>query len=339
MNQNKLVDVVVVGGGATGISAAIALARSLRSVVVIDAGQPRNAPSNGAHNVFTRDGVAPAELLRIAREEAAGFGVQFVDGDVSTGVRAADRVFELRLAEHGIIRGRRVLIATGLTDELPPIPGVRELWGKDVLHCPYCHGWEVRGKRIGVIGKGPMSAHQALMFRQLSTSVTLFLNTMPEPNPEQWEQFAALGIEVVDGLVDRLLIEQGRLRGLALEGGSEFILDAVTVAPRFVANAHLYEALGGSVVEHPAGVGTHIPVDPTGRTPVEGVWAAGNVADLTAMVAASAGAGVTVATQINADLLLQDVQQAMTEHTKTVSGAGAGSTHTGAGAGTAGGIR
>ena len=302
-------DVVVVGGGAAGLSAAVVLARSLRSVVVVDAGEPRNAPSEGAHNVLGREGVPPLELLAAGRAEAERYGARIRSGR-AVAARRERNGFAVELAGGGSLRARRLLLATGLVDELPDVPGVRELWGRGVLHCPYCHGWEVRGRRIAVLGTGPMSVHQTLLFRQLSEDVTLLRHTMPDPGQEALEQLAALGVPVVDGTVRRLHREGGRLRAVVLEDGREIAADALAVAPRFVARTGLYEQLGGSPSEHPVG-GTSIATEPMGRTAVPGVWAAGNAGDLAATVAAAAAAGVAAGAGLNAELVAEDAATAV----------------------------
>ena len=301
-------DVVIVGGGAAGLSAAVTLARSLRSVVVVDAGRPRNAPASGAHNVLARDGVPPLEMLAAGRREAEGYGAEIVHDD-AVGARARRDGFEVDLAGGARLRSRRLLLATGLVDELPDVPGVSELWGRSVLHCPYCHGWEVRGQRIGVLGAGPQSVHQALLFRQLSDHVTLFSHTMPDPGDDGWQQLAAADIRVQPGMVQRLLIEDDALRAVALADGASCAVDAVAVAPRFVARADLFEQLGGTLTDHP--LGAFIATDPMGRTDIPGVSAAGNVSDLAAMVATATGAGVTTAAAVNADLVAEDVAAAV----------------------------
>ncbi|HWM07298.1 MAG TPA: NAD(P)/FAD-dependent oxidoreductase, partial [Actinophytocola sp.] len=155
-------DVVVLGGGAAGLSGALMLARSRRSVLVIDAGSPRNAPAEGVHGLLGHDGIAPAELLERGRAEVRGYGGQVVTGEVVTAARE-DAGFRLTLADGGSVRARRLLVATGLVDELPAVAGLRERWGRDVVHCPYCHGWEVRARVIAVLATGPMSVHQALL--------------------------------------------------------------------------------------------------------------------------------------------------------------------------------
>ncbi len=312
-------DVAVVGGGAAGLSAAVTLARSLRSVVVIDAGEPRNAPAAGAHNLLGREGIAPLELLAAGRREAEGYGAEIRPGR-AVAVRRTDTGFELDLADDGSLRARRLLLATGLVDELPDVPGVRELWGRDVLHCPYCHGWEVRGRRIGVLGTGPMTAHQALLFRQLSDDVTVFLHSAPELEHEAAEQLDALGVPVVRGSVARLAVEDGRLTAVVLEDGREFPVDAVAVAPRFVARDDLWRQLGGTLTDHPMGgvFGAFIQSGPMGRTDVPGVWVAGNAGDLSAMVGMSAAEGVGAGAAINMDLVAEDAAAAVRARTALV---------------------
>lgn len=301
-------DVVIIGGGAAGLSAAVTLGRSLRSVLVVDAGDPRNAPSAGAHNVLGREGIAPLELLATGRREAEHYGVG-IRPDRAVAARRHDDDIEVDLAGGESVRGRRLLLATGLRDELPDVPGLREFWGRSVLHCPYCHGWEVRGRRIGVLGTTPMSVHQALLFRQLSDDVTLFRHTMSDPEPQAWDQLSAMGIPVVDGVVQAVHGSDGALRAVVVEDGPEVDLDALAVAPRFVARAELYEQLGGTLTEHPMGV--FVESGPMGRTDIPGVWAAGNVNDLGATVAASSAAGVSTAAGINADLIAVDVAEAV----------------------------
>src|SRR5215469_2244736 len=188
-------DVVVIGGGAAGLTGALMLARSRRSVVVIDAGAPRNAPATGVHGLLGREGMSPAELLERGRAEVRGYGGHVVTGEVIA-VTTADGGFEVALSDGRTVRARLLLVATGLTDELPDIPGLRDRWGRDVLHCPYCHGWEVRDQAIGVLATGPLSVQQALLFRQLSDDVTFFSHTML---PEEPEQLTARGIRIVDG--------------------------------------------------------------------------------------------------------------------------------------------
>jgi thioredoxin reductase len=214
------------------------------------------------------------------------------------------------LADGRALTARRLLVTAGLVDELPDIPGLRERWGRDVLHCPYCHGWEVRDQRIGVLANGPRSVHQALLFRQLSDDVTYFTNTTSLASHEV-EQLEARSVAVVETAIDSLSVHDDHLRGVRLDDGTEINLDAFAVMPRMVARATFLAGLGLEAVPHPSGTGDHIPVDATGRTSVPGVWAAGNVTDIAAQVGASAAGGAFAAQQINADLVGEDTSAAV----------------------------
>ena len=299
-------DVVVVGGGAAGLSGALTLARARRSVLVVDAGEPRNAPAAGVHGFLTRDGTSPAALLAAGRREVEGYGAHVVSGRVVAAAVDGDG-FSVSLDGGRAARARRLLVTTGLVDELPDVPGVRERWGRDVLHCPYCHGWEVRDQPIGILATGPMAVHQALLFRQWSADVVFFLHTAPALGSEDAEQLAARDIPVVEGEVEGLEIADDRLVGVRLGGGRVVARTAVAVGPRFVARAEILTSLGLEVAEHPMGIGTYVPSDATGLTAVPGVWVAGNVADPRAQVVGAAAAGALAATAINADLVAEDV--------------------------------
>ena len=302
-------DVVVVGGGAAGLSGALMLARSRRSVLVIDAGAPRNAPAAAVHGLLARDGMPPAELLDRGRAEVRGYGGQLAAGQVSTAKQDGDG-FTVTLADGRMVQARRLLVATGLTDELPDIPGLRERWGRDVVHCPYCHGWEVRDQAIGVLASGPTAVHQALLFRQLSDDVVLLSHTMPEPEGHEAEQLAALGIPVVPGEVVALEINEDRLTGIRLADGTVLARQALAVAPRMTARAGFLADLGLKPTAHPLGIGEYIAAGPAGLTEVPGVWVAGNVTDLGAQVGGAAAAGAMAGAAINMDLVAEDATRA-----------------------------
>ena len=309
-------DVVVVGGGAAGLSGALALARARRSVLVVDAGQPRNAPAGHVHNYLAREGAPPAELVAAGRDEVTRYGGHVVAGRVETATREGDG-FLVRLERGEGVRARRLLVTTGLVDELPDVPGVAERWGRDVLHCPYCHGWEVRDRRIGVLATGPTALHQAQLWRQWSPHVLLLLHTAAAPDTEDTEdaeQLAARGISVVDGPVAGLVVAGDTLSGVRLASGEVVALDAVVVAPRFTARAGVLESLGLKPVDVEMGghvVGSQVPADATGATAVPGVWVAGNVADIRAQVIVAAAAGLTAGAAINADLVAEDSRTAV----------------------------
>ncbi|MFJ2707446.1 NAD(P)/FAD-dependent oxidoreductase [Streptomyces sp. NPDC087428] len=308
-------DVVVIGGGPAGLSGALVLSRARRSVLVIDAGSPRNAPASHAHNYLGREGIPPTELLAIGREEASGYGAEIVEGEAVAAERLPGGAgFRVVRADGTAVTARRLLVTTGLVDELPPIPGLAGHWGSGVLHCPYCHGWEVRDRPVGIVALSPMAVHQALLWRQWSDDVTLFLHNTPEPGDEEYEQLAARGIAVVDGEVTGIESSGDRLTGVRLAGGRVVPREAVVVQPRFTARSGVLDGLGLSATALEMGghtVGTYIASDPSGATEVPGVWVAGNVANLMEQVIGAAGAGLKAAASINADLVGDDTRRAV----------------------------
>lgn len=300
--EKQSYDVVVVGGGAAGLSAALVLGRARRRVAVVDAGAPRNAPAAHMQGFLSRDGLPPADLLAAGRAEVTGYGVELVEDEV-VGIEAG---FVVRLAGGRVLRARRILVATGVRDDLPEIPGVGERWGRDLLHCPYCHGWEVRDQPLGVLGTEPGSVQHAQLVRQWSGDVVFFAHTYDLTSAERFEPDAC-GIRVVDGDVASLVIEADRLTGVELADGRVLARSAVFVRPRNVPHADgLLTGLGCDVDEH-----GFVTVDATGRTSTPGVWAAGNVVDPRAQVITAAGAGSAAAIAINADLVQDDAARAV----------------------------
>jgi thioredoxin reductase len=295
-------DVVIVGGGAAGLSAALVLGRARRRVAVIDAGSPRNAPAAHMQGYLSRDGMPPADLLAAGRAEATGYGVEIIEDLV---LRIAPG-FTVRLGTGRVLSARRILVATGVGDQLPDTPGVRDRWGKDLLHCPYCHGWEVRDQPLGVLGSNPGSILHAQLVRQWSDDVIYFAHSQ-EPSPAEASQLDARGIRVVHGEVARLVVEDDHLTGVELADGQIVPRAAVFVRP--ITTPHpdnLLDALGCDLDE--AGFAV---VDRTGRTSTAGVWGAGNAVDPRAQVITAAGAGSAAAIAINADLVQEDIALAL----------------------------
>jgi thioredoxin reductase len=302
-------DVVVVGGGAAGLSAALVLGRARRRVAVIDAGAPRNAPAAHMHGFLSRDGMPPLDLLAVGRKEVIGYGGCQIDDTVTTVEPATESGsepgFRVILENGSPLTARQVLVTTGLRDELPDIPGVAERFGRDVLHCPYCHGYEVRDQPLGVVGGAADSVHHALLIRQWSPDLIYFPHTCPLAVDER-ERLTARGIRVAEGTVTRIVVTGDQVSGVELEDRSVVARAAVFVRPRFVPNDGLLRGLGCAVDENGLAV-----LDPAGRTSVPGVWAAGNAADPRAQVISAAAGGSAAAMAINADLVEQEVHQAL----------------------------
>lgn len=302
-------DVVIIGGGAAGLSAAVTLSRALRSVLVIDAGHPRNAAAQGVHGFLTREGMHPLALLDAGRAEAESYGSTVLTAEVS-GLRRATEGFAVELSDGRRVLGRRLLLATGLADRLPDIPGLRDQWGAGVVHCPYCHGYEIRGRRIGVLGTGPLSIHQTLLFRQWSEDITLFLNDAVTPTDEEWDHLAARSIRVVDGSVSGVDVTGGVLTGVTVAGRS-FDLQALAVGTRMESRSELLEPLGITAQDHPSGTGRFVEAGPRGSTAVPGVYLAGNASNLAAQVIVAAAEGTMAGAAINADLVEEEIAWAV----------------------------
>lgn len=302
-------EIVVVGGGPAGLSAALTLARARRRVIVIDSGEPRNAPAPGAHGLLGHEGINPFELLREGREEVTSYGGQIIIGRV-TDARAEGTGFRVRTEAGHDLTARTVLLSTGTRDNLPDIPGLAERWGKDIIHCPYCHGWEVRDQRIGVLATGPMSALQALMFSQWSSDVQFFPQGL-DYSPGDLAKLAATGIRIDTRTITGVDTQDDQLTGVRLEDGSTIALDALVVPTSTQARLDGLDGLGLEVSESPAG--TAVTVDAAGHTSVPGVWSAGNLAQPATQISESAADGTRVARNINTELIFQDADRAVTE--------------------------
>ena len=263
-------DAVVIGGGVAGLSAAQMLGRARRRTLVVDAGQPRNRFAAHMHGVLGHDGVDPQELLARGRSEVRAYGVEIVTGEV-TAVEDRGEVLTVRRGDGTIDAARTIVVTSGIRDELPDIPGLAAQWGRGVLHCPYCHGWEVAGRRLGVLATSPASVHQIELVRQWSDAVTAFTALAGELAPEVAERLAARGIRVVEAPVTELIVQADALVGVRTADGAEHDVDAL-----FTASApRIHDAfLADLALDRTDGV---ITVDLRGGTSHPRVFAAGNV--------------------------------------------------------------
>lgn len=312
-------DVIVVGGAAAGLSAALILGRSRRSVLVVDAGEPRNAPAEGVHNHLGREGASPSELGRVGREEVATYGVEVTAGRIvataATDGDGTDPVgFSVTFDSGAVVTARRLVVASGAVDVLPEVPGLAEQWGRGVVHCPFCHGWEIRDQRIGVLVTTPFGAHHAQMFRALSDRVTAFVAEPALLDDADRTGLAARGIEVVIDPVVRVLSTDGVLSGVELRSGEVVALDALAAASTAEARVDALTGLdlhAEDVLVNGFRVGSALSVDAVGRTSAPGVWAAGNVTSPMATVVASAAAGTQAGAAVHGDLVQADIAAAV----------------------------
>lgn len=301
-------DVVIVGGGAAGLSAALVLARARRKVLVVDSGAPRNRPAEHMHGYLSRDGHPPADLLAAGRAEIRAYGAEIVDGAVTVLESHGWQGCSVTLQDGTCVAAQRVIVATGLRDELPDVAGLSDRWGRDVLHCPYCHGYEVRDQPLGVLGRTRATVHYAQVVRQWSRDLVFFV---PEETLSQVEhtQLVARGVEVVEAAVTRVVVEDDRLSGVELSDGRVVARDAVFVPPHLVPNNDLLVGLGCELDQH-----GWVAADRSGRTNVPGVWVAGNVANPRAQVVNAASEGSRAGMAVNADLVDEEVRAAVKDH-------------------------
>ncbi len=268
-------DAIIIGGGFAGLSAAYILARARRHVTIIDTGTPRNRFAARSHGVLGHDGKSGGEILSEARAQLLAYPtVTFIDGEVDSAAGAIDD-FHVSIDGHGTIATRRLLLASGIEDRLPDIPGLRERWGKTVLHCPYCHGYEIGGGPIGVLATHPMSAHQAAVVADWGT-VTLFTNGMPEPDEATLALLERRGVSLQPGAVS--VIETGTcdMQRVRLENGRTFDVKALFVAADLHIRGTIAENLGCAMEDSAAG--KILTTDAIKATSIPGVYAAGDIA-------------------------------------------------------------
>lgn len=302
-------DAIIVGGGPAGLSAAIPLGRMLRSTLVLDSGEPRNAPAEHMHNFLSRDGTPPSELRKVSRQQLERYTtVEIRDVPVTSARQLPEGGFEMTLAGSESVQGRRLLLATGVLDELPPIEGLAELWGLGVFHCPYCHGYEVRGTPLAVLGGTPAAAHLALHLRRLSDDVVLCTNGPVELDPALADALARQSVEVCREPVVRLDHRDGHLERIVFADGTSLARGAMFCTTATMRQrSDLPSQLGLAML--PDGL---VEIDMMSRTSLPGVLAAGDMArradfgQMPAVIAAAAS-GTFAGAVIDKELVAEDV--------------------------------
>jgi len=304
-------DVVIIGGGVAGLSAGLTLVRACRRVLVVDNGAPRNRFAAHMHGVLGHDGKPPLQLITEGHREIERYGGVILEGRVTQVTRDGE-TFSVSVDSGAILRARRVIVATGLRDELPDIEGLAEQWGKGVVVCPYCDGYEVRDGRIGILATSSWSPHQAQLLRQWSATITYFADRTAAPEGDELRALRARDIEIEHVPIVRILGDDGHLTGIELNGGRQVSLDAIFTGPRPVPLDGILRQLGADLTDTP--FGPFVVTDLTGKTSVEGVWAVGNVANMQANVPMSIGAGSYAAGAVNMDMITEDIARAVIDY-------------------------
>src|SRR4051812_12059462 len=296
-------DCIVVGAGPAGLNAALVLGRARRRVVVLDNAQPRNYATHEMHGVLGHDGLDPADLRARGRAELAGYGVDVVTAEVHD-AEVLDGVVRLRSARGADVT-RTVLLATGMLDELPDIPGFSGVWGTSAHTCPYCDGFEHRDERLAVLASGARGEHLAVLLRQWSGDVVLLSNGPHDLAADQLARVQAVGVPVIETPVVRLGSDNGRLRHVQLDDGQTLDRDALFFYVGWRLRNDVARTLGCELRDDGS-----IAVDANQATTIDRVYAAGNCSEPRALVPAATGSGTTAAVAINARLSFEDADRA-----------------------------
>ncbi|UOQ78063.1 NAD(P)/FAD-dependent oxidoreductase [Hymenobacter sp. 5516J-16] len=298
MKTDFVADVVIIGGSTAGLSAALTLGRAMRRVVVLDGGQPCNRQTPHSHNFFTRDGETPAQLLALGRAQLQAYPTVHLQTATVTQAARKDDLFQLTTAEGQTFWGRRVLLATGVHDQLPPVPGFAESWGISVLHCPYCHGYEVSGQALGVLGNGDMGFEFARLIRHWTPDLQLFTNGPSTLSAAQVTQLVAHGVRIVEAPLIEIEHSKGQLHHLRLAGELRRQLTALYARVPFVLPGTLAQQLGCELTEQGL-----IRVNEVGQTSVPGVSAAGDNSIPMRQLALAAANGSKAGAFLNNELI------------------------------------
>lgn len=293
-------DAIIVGGSFAGLSAAMYIARARRSVCIIDTGTPRNRFAAHSHGFFAQDGSEPGTMLATARSQVAAYPTAtFIEGEAISAARERDG-FSVKLAAGEIIESARLVLAFGISDELPAIPGLAERWGRPVLHCPYCHGFEFSGQRLGVLNVSPMSIHQAMLIAEWGPT-TLYLNGAADPDDASLAKLRTRGVTIEPALVKALHGEGAELSTIELSDGRMSGVNALFLGPRTRLNSEIARQLGCEMDEAP--FGRIIRTDAAKMTTVPGVYAAGDITRGAHNVTWASADGVTAGMAVHRSLI------------------------------------
>lgn len=293
-------DVVVVGGGTAGLSAALVLGRALKRTLVCGVGEPRNAPLHQSHSFFSRDGESPAELIRIGREQLVPYESVEVRQVQVTGMSQSDDRFQVELEDGTQVRARKILLATGMNDELPPIEGLQAMWGVSALHCPYCHGWEVRDQPIAIYGDGDAGLALCTLIRGWSRDLVLCTDGPAHLTEEQRAQLGRHQIPIIEEKIARFEASEGQLEKIVFANGEVLPRQALFIRPPQRQRSEVAQLLGCEIEE---GL---VKIDEFGQTTVPGVYAAGDMTYRLQQLSYAAYSGARAATVINHTLLAED---------------------------------
>lgn len=301
MNESQQFDVIIIGGSYSGLAAGMALGRALRRVLIVDSGLPANRQTPYSHNFITQDGVPPQEISAIARQEVERYTtVEFLHGTV-THVAVSDNGSTVKLEGGATYRAKKLVFATGIRDVMPPIPGFAESWGISVLHCPYCHGYEVRDEVTGVLGNGAKAFELVRLISNWTKELTLYTNGPSQLTEFQAALLRAHGIRIEEAEVRALEHAQGQVHHIRLNDGSAQSIHALYAMPAFEQHCSIPQQLGCALTEE-----GYIQVDVQQRTSIPGIYACGDNTARLRTVANAVATGTTAGMMLNKELVAEE---------------------------------
>ena len=294
-------DVIIVGGSYSGLAAAMSLGRALTRVLVIDSGIPCNRQTPHSHNFLTRDGQPPKQIATIARQQVQDYEtVTFFRGLAVTAGKVGND-WEIEVVSGEVFRAGRLVFATGIRDILPSIDGLAECWGISVLHCPYCHGYEVAGEKTGILANGDSAVEMATLISNWTKDLTIYTNGPSRLTPEQKNQFTTRQIKIIDKEITNLTHTDGQVQNVVFKDGSMFPVKAIYTRAPFVQHCMIPAALGCELTEE-----GHIKVDTFQETSVSGIYACGDNASRIRTVAHAVAAGTMAGIAISRKMIFEN---------------------------------
>ncbi len=297
MAGNNIFDVIIIGGSYAGLSAAMSLGRSLRNVLVIDSGSPCNRQTPHSHNFLTQDGKTPKEISTLARQQMEQYETVQFYSDFATNGHKIEAGFEIKTQSGKSFSGKKLVLATGIKDILPDIKGLHECWGISVIHCPYCHGYEYRNRKTGILANGDRAFHLASLVHNLTDEITLLTSGKSDFTAEQITKLNKYNIEIVETKISEIAHKNGRLESIDFDDGSHMPFDAVYAAISFTQHSEIPALLGCELTEQ-----GYIKVDNLQKTTVPGVYACGDNVSPMRSIATAVSAGNFAGAMVNKEL-------------------------------------
>ncbi|SHG04060.1 NAD(P)/FAD-dependent oxidoreductase [Pedobacter caeni] len=270
-NAPQVFDVIIVGGSYSGLSAAMALGRSLRKVLIIDSGLPCNRQTPHSHNFITQDGKKPKDISSNAKQQVLNYDTVSFHEDIALKMQKKGDLFELSTASGKVLLAKKVLFATGLKDIMPPIPGFSDCWGISILHCPYCHGYEVKGQQTGILGNGNVAFHYAQLVSNLTNKLSIFTDGPANFSSDQQQLLRKNNIRVVEQKIKSLVHQGGKLSGILGQDDSTHSLTALYARPAFEQHCKIPVELGAGLTEQGL-----LKLDSVQQTTIPGLYACGD---------------------------------------------------------------